>query len=137
MEKLLPFAVLIAFPFMWCAVLWFLAQLGGWSTLAERYRARNENTGKTFHMRSAKFGLVNYSSCLSLTVNESGLRLAVLFPFRIAHPPLFIPWSEIHGAREKRVMFISPFLQVDVGRPVMATLLLPKWVRQYMPTPVA
>ena len=137
MEKLLPFAVLIAFPSMWCAVLWFLAQLGGWSRLAEQFSANSAQPGKVFHMRSAKFGLVNYGSCLSLTVNDSGLRLSVLFPFRIAHPPLFIPWSEFHGAREKRVMFIFPFLQVDVGSPTITTVMLPRWVQDHMPQPVA
>ena len=134
MEKLILFAALIAFPFMWCGVLWVLAHLGVWSNLAERYPANAAKEGTAFYMRSGKVGMVNYGSCLTLTVSDSGLRLAVMLPFRTGHPPLFIPWSDFHDVCEKRVMFVLPFLQADIGNPVVARLLLPAWVKYHIPT---
>lgn len=133
----MPFAVLIAFPLMWCGVLWFLAYLGGWSKLAENYRAETLEQGTAFRMRSGKVGIVNYGSCLTLTVCDSGLGLAVMLPFRIGHPPLFIPWSEFHDVCEKRFMFVLPFLQANVGKPPVARLQLPAWVKRYIPTVAA
>jgi hypothetical protein len=33
------------------------------------------------------------------------LRLSVLFPFRIGHPPIFIPWTDITAVRETWYFF--------------------------------
>jgi hypothetical protein len=36
---------------------------------------------------------------------EDALYLSVLFPFRVGHPPLRIPWNEIKLSRTKRFWF--------------------------------
>ena len=46
---LLPLLPFVAFPLMWCGVLWINSQIGGWSRLAKRYRSSEEPNGKTFH----------------------------------------------------------------------------------------
>jgi hypothetical protein len=46
--------------------------------------------------------------------NPTGLYLAVLFPFRVAHPPLFIPWNEVTQAKT-RIFFIS-MVRFQLGR---------------------
>lgn len=53
----------------------------------------------------------NYGSCLIVGVNPEGIRLSVLFLFRIGHPPLFIHWPEV-SMREKRFLFF--FKQVEL-----------------------
>lgn len=45
---------------------------------------------------------VNYGSCLMLGANAEGLFVSVLFFFRVGHPPLFIPWSEVESATHYR-----------------------------------
>ena len=40
----------------------------------------------------------------TLGSSYKGLYLAVLFPFRIGHPPLLIPWRDIKAKKEKRLM---------------------------------
>ena len=49
---------------------------------------------------------VNYSSCLFVTINEKGFRVAILFLFRFLSPQLFIPWAQIESVAEKRFLFM-------------------------------
>ena len=37
----------------------------------------------------------------------SGLHLSLFFPFRVAHPPLFVPWSDISVAGRWDILFIG------------------------------
>jgi hypothetical protein len=39
--------------------------------------------------------VVLYGSCLTVGATPRGLYLAALFIFRIGHPPLFMPWTDI------------------------------------------
>jgi hypothetical protein len=48
---------------------------------------------------------VSYSNCLTLTVGAEGIHLAMFFPFRLFHPPLFIPSAMIESVVEKRFLF--------------------------------
>ncbi len=133
---LIILAALVALPGTWCGVLWFLAQLGGWSKLAKYYRSDIAVEGGTHRKCSGKVGIVSYKSCLILTFCDSGIRVAVTLPFRIAHPPLFIPWVDIHDVREKKMMLGLSFLQANVGSPTVARLSLPIWVGEYFPPQV-
>ena len=133
MEKLIPIAFAIGFPIMWVSISVLLSHIGGWAKLAERYRAKGDEPGETYFMRSGFVGSVNYRSCLILRVCENGLRMSVLFPFRIGHPPLFIPWDQFHSVTEKRKFFFR-FLDTYVGVPVVANVVLPIWVSAYFPT---
>jgi hypothetical protein len=40
-----------------------------------------------------------YSGVLRMTAGYDGLSISVLILFRVAHPPLFIPWDEIVFSR--------------------------------------
>jgi hypothetical protein len=132
MDKFFPIAFAIGFPIMWVAVSLVLSHMGGWSKLAEHYADHQHVSGETYYMRSGFVGAINYKSCLNLRVCETGLRLSVLFPFRVGHPPLFIPWDQFHSISEKRVFFFR-FLDTYVGRPVIANVVLPIWIRDYFP----
>jgi hypothetical protein len=98
--------VLLAFAFF--AVIWFgvfnlVAFLGGWTQLARSYRASTGFEGKRWWMQSGmgRFS-VHYGNCLLIGANLEGLRIAVFFPFRPGHPPLFFPWSDISITYERR-----------------------------------
>jgi hypothetical protein len=55
-----------------------------------------------------------------------GLHLAVLFPFRPGHPPLFIPWSEVsvrEGWNPTRRGVALSFLRVPEVPLVLSTKL--------------
>jgi hypothetical protein len=51
-------------------------------------------------------GLAHYRNCLVIGASPTGLYLAVFLPFRLAHPPLFIPWNEVTLSRG-RVFFMN------------------------------
>lgn len=96
----------IFFIAMWVSISFLLAAMGGWNVLAKHYSARTSFLGELFWFCSGKLGgLVNYGSCLTLGSNSQGLHLSVLFPFRIGHPPLFIPWSDIVACSKKGWFF--------------------------------
>lgn len=132
MDSLIPVAFGLFFLTLWCFGSIFFAKVGGWTALSSKYRATDRPTGKTLYLQSGAIGSVRYGSCLTLRVSEGGLYLAVLPPFRLAHPPLFIPWGEFHNIREKRVLF-GRIVTMDVGMPVVATLILPLRVLEHRP----
>jgi len=89
----------------WLLVSFLLAALGGWESLAKHYATSAPFTGRCFRFRSAQFGShVNYGGCLTFGSATWGLYLAVLPLFRVGHPPLLIPWSDV-SAREARTWF--------------------------------
>ncbi|QDT10615.1 hypothetical protein [Planctomycetes bacterium K23_9] len=117
-----------AFVSFWSLVVSLLARLSGWSRLAQHYRddgtRDSGEPGESFGMRTGRVGIVNYNGCLMLRICPSGLRLAVLFPFRMGHPPLFIPWEEFRNVSEQKGLFISSMV-ASIGDPVITKLTLP------------
>ena len=57
----------------------------------------------------------NYKSCLTIGADPAGLHLSPLFFFRIGHPPLFIPWTEIVFRSRRKILFIE-FVELELGR---------------------
>ena len=105
-----PFAAVAMVVFIVVSVLIgaFMAGAGGWRALAERYRAGAvlPNTGdeERFRFTSLRtaggaIGLATYESCVMVGVGDRGISLALFAPFRLWHPPLFIPWEAVEGCR--------------------------------------
>lgn len=95
----------LLFAAMWVAISFTLSAIGGWGALASSYAARECPNGTSFRLRSASVGIVNYNNCLRFVVSPAGLFMAVLLPFRLAHPPLFAPWSEISATPHRGWVF--------------------------------
>jgi len=95
----------ISFLFLYI-IISFSISLGGWGTLTKQYANRSPFKGKRFFFASCSIGsFTHYRSRLIMGSNENGLYLAALLPFRIGHPPLFIPWSDIVVKLKKGVIF--------------------------------
>ena len=126
-----PTWLLFLFPLffvgMWCAALLVLSRIGGWHRLAESFPVRGEPSGRRFGMQSAKVGSVSYNNCLTLYTSTEGLYLSVWLLFRFGHPPLFIPWGDLHNAATRRFLWVESVV-FDVGSPRIATLQLSKKV---------
>jgi hypothetical protein len=122
---------LLSFPFlfagMWCAVSLLLSRMGGWFRLAQEFPAHAQPSGRRFIMQGGMVGRVQYSGCLTIYSSPEGLYLSVLFPFRLAHPPIFIPWGAIQGARLRRFLW-SESVVFNVGAPAIAKMQLSKKV---------
>ena len=97
-------------------VVWRLAEhafarLGGWHALAQFYRASGPPDGPTFRGSAVSFGLVRYWDWVQFTAGGAGLGFACQLRSTNAHPPLFVPWSELTMVRRG----FWPFHWVDLG----------------------
>jgi hypothetical protein len=99
---------LLVFMLVWVAICAASALSCGWWSLAKRFRARGPTQGRRCYLASGcigegwSFGRSCYTALLVLTVNDTGVRIAVLPLIRVMHPPLFIPWAEVEFVSEKR-----------------------------------
>jgi hypothetical protein len=110
-----------------CVSLPLVSLLGGWRRLSEFFPAANPPEGTRFRMQSGSIGLVNYSSCLTIYSNDDGVYLSTLWPFRLGHPPLLIPWGEIHDVTTSRFLWMEDAV-FQVGSPTVAKMRLSKKV---------
>jgi hypothetical protein len=120
--------VVLALLVPWAyAVSLLIAQIGGWRHLAKRFPANDEPSGKRFFMQTGSVGQIGYGSCLTIHCSPNGLRISVLWPFRLAHPPLFIPWDVIQNCRAERLLWMDTVV-FDVQTSKAVKLRLPKKV---------
>jgi hypothetical protein len=81
-----------------------IGRLSGWHMLSKRFRAEAEpygeirSAGPFFYYVQMRYR-VNYGSLIRIIAANDALYLSALFPFRIGHPPLCIPWNEIQLSR--------------------------------------
>ncbi len=108
MVELLFFVIGPIFFFgFWVLICLGLSNMGGWKNLAESYPGKKTFFGKQFTMRDGYLGKAHYRTLLTLGANSRGLHISVLFAFRIGHPPIFIPWSDISAKHKKRLMIYN------------------------------
>lgn len=93
----------IGFTFMGL-ICFLMAVFSGWYSLAKRFTAQSEPYGQTKSAGPFSYTVYmrfwgHYSSVIRITAADDGLYLAVIFPFRLGHPPLSIPWKEIQLSR--------------------------------------
>jgi hypothetical protein len=94
---------------LWVSVSFFIALIGGWFELGRIYRATHPFAGPLWRFQDAQFRLLTgYRNILTAGASAEGLYLAVFLPFRIAHPPLFIPWQDI-SVRPGRVLWFRVY----------------------------
>jgi hypothetical protein len=110
-DEFIPFLFPFFFVGMWLLVGWSLAQFGGWSSLAESYRAEGPFEGKKFSGMAGRMGMSRYKGVLILGADNRGLFLSVIFLFRFSHPALFIPWTDITASEKKGFFYDSVSLE--------------------------
>ena len=91
-----PGVLLAVFIAGWAGFSYLISYMSGWRYLAQAYRTRQPFLGGRLRpwAASMRWG-VNYNGLLALGADSQGMHVSVFFVFRIAHPPLFIPWTEI------------------------------------------
>jgi hypothetical protein len=91
---------------LWICICQLISTAGGWRILGRDYRAATPFDGKKLWFKSAGMRYwTNYNNCLIVGADKYGLYLAVLPIFRVGHPPLFIPWTEISTEAGSRRLF--------------------------------
>ncbi len=129
---LLVLAIVAGQFFIWISVSVLLSRLSGWGKLAQNFPATGQESGKTFRFQSAYVGWVRYKGALTFLLNSDGFGLSIMFPFRIGHSPLFIPWENFHNLKETR-NFMFNAVTMEAGDPLIAKLTLPRWVLDEYP----
>jgi hypothetical protein len=115
----------VYFVALWCAVCLVLSVSGGWRRLGERYAARDVPLGERFLMRSVGVGWVSYNNCLTFRRGHDGFYMSVWYIFRLGHPPLYIPWSDVQNIQTYRQLWVD-VVKFDVGAPRVATVRMTK-----------
>lgn len=87
--------IILLSMFMRVVMNYFISKKG-WTPLAKQFTTTEEVDGETLKFVSMGIGKGIYKHLVFLTYNEEGLHLRVFYVFNAFHPPLFIPWSEIH-----------------------------------------
>jgi hypothetical protein len=106
---------------LWMAVLVILSHIGGWASLADQYRCTEPFEGSRWNFERGQFRwIAGYNNCLTMGADPRGLFLGIFPLFRVAHPPLFIPWREISVSRKKifRVKYVRLLLGNELKIPL-------------------
>jgi hypothetical protein len=118
---LLPFVFFVG---LWCLVSFLVGKLSGWSTLEQRFGSSFPFPGQTWKWKSARMRRgTNYNNCLTIGADPTGLYLATVFFFRIGHPSLFIPWTEISLLGRRKIFFVE-FAEFRLGREEQVPFLI-------------
>ena len=123
----------VAFPVLWCLIVWLLSFVGGWRRLARHYLAGDRPVaGEPRSGFTGMVGVASYRSVLTLHLNREGFFVEVMPLFRIGHPRLYIPWSGI-SAREPCWVRLWKAERLTIGQPAVATLTLPRHLLEGYP----
>lgn len=115
----------VSFCAFWCLTLKVIARFG-WSKLAARYMAQQEPTGPQLTWQSVVFGrLLSYNNCLIAHITPEGLHLSMPRFFRFAHPPLLIPWEDLHFKTEAGSLTGKIYLY-EIGTPKITRFAIRK-----------
>ena len=113
-----PYAFPIFFVTLWCVVTFAISLASGWFALSRRFTKQSDPYGETrsagpfFNSVYTRFW-TRYSGIVRMVAAKDALYLSVLFPFRIGHPPLCIPWKEIEIGRTK--YFFRRYVVLTLG----------------------
>jgi hypothetical protein len=96
--------ILAFFAALWSLKSFIVSMIGGWAALSKRFRAKSQpygdikTAGPLFYTVMMRFR-VRYGNTIRIAASSDALYLSILFPFRLCHPPLTIPWDEIKMRR--------------------------------------
>lgn len=110
------------FAFIWCFVCAQISLLSGWYRLGGKFRApEGFQEGRLFTGQSGRMSIANYNHVLTMRVAPQGLFISCMAMFRFMHPPLLIPWGEIHNIHQKKILWAT-MTYFNVGSPSIATI---------------
>lgn len=92
---------ILGFVALWFGVIKIISLLG-WRRLATQYQVDQVPAVPRQWLSLAYVGFIQYQSVIRAAASAEGLVLTVIFPFRVGHPPLLIPWQAIGPVRNKK-----------------------------------
>jgi hypothetical protein len=110
---------------IWCGVTWLIGLSAGWGRLARRFRDTGLEPVAYEGVRVMWVGWSRYRRTASVGISAGGLHLRVPWMFRCGHPPLFIPWGDLHEVQPGGTL-PAGMVRCTVGTPAITTLTLPE-----------
>jgi hypothetical protein len=115
--------IAVFFVAMWCLVSYVSSWLCGWQRLAEQFRFDGQFDGEQWRFCTGWMRWrARYGGVLVLGANQRGLYMRTLWPLRLGHPPLLIPWSDVSAVDRTRWFWEGT--QFTLGREAQ----IPLWV---------
>jgi hypothetical protein len=106
----------VFFICLWCGIVLLISRLSGWATLANRFRLSLPFAASKWRWQSARMRFTaNYSGCLTVGSDPTGLYLDIFALWKIGHPPLFLPWSEVSVRRRGKILIFG-YVELTLGR---------------------
>ena len=112
---------------VWCVASLVASTLAGWRELARHFPARTRPSGTRYGSQRGTVGFADYHGFLTIYGAAEGFFIYVWPPFRLGHPPLYIPYDEIRYPKVRRNLWFETVI-FDVGEPAIAEMQLPKKV---------
>ncbi|MBL8018674.1 MAG: hypothetical protein JNM27_03335 [Leptospirales bacterium] len=119
-DFVLPFPLI--FVAMWFGVSFALAAFSGWQWLSENYPLKGKFPGNNSGWISGNMCGVTFRSCLVVAGDDAGFYMRMTLLFRLGHPPLFIPWSDIVAAPRRILWWDSTVLEFRKSPGVLLSL---------------
>ena len=129
-QHLGQFGAVVALIGIWAVI--SFAVSGAWRSLARSYPDDRRPIREVFRFKSAQFrSWASYNNCVNFSADQQGIRLSVVFLFRVGHPPISIPWSDVlfkpaSATPPNRAVLTfrkNPDVPVTVNRPLAERLL--------------
>lgn len=104
-----------------------ISYASGWNELARYYKTEQSPPVDLLNEQSGKIGGYSYKNAINVGVSEQGLYLSVNSFIRFLNmPPLLIPWEAVIHVRPDNNSFFGEGYQLDIGIPIITTLILPR-----------
>lgn len=97
----------VFFSLLWCGVSWLLSRLGGWAHCAEIFGTDEPMPDSARGFESCRFGIVNYSSVVTIAIDREYLWMDVLKPFALGHRRLRIPLEAVREDGRTNMIFLK------------------------------
>ena len=126
-ENTFVLVVAILFLLLWGLFLFVFSFLSGWLSLGRKYKISNNHLSKRAHLvfsYTLMKRFFNYGYFIKIGLQPEGLFLQVLFPFRIGHPSLLIPWNDIVAENNFKFM-IMDYVQLNFVKEPGLNLCIP------------
>lgn len=125
---------IVAFIGFVALVMLLISYIGMWAWLAKWYRFDGvvPITTETHTFVSGFIGRSRYGGVLTVASLPEGLYLSVMPLFRPGHPPLLIPWGDVHvrGYRSMYTLRSSRFVVLQIGEQPNRLITVPSDVVQ-------
>lgn len=122
MEKNISFIFPFFFIGVWILASFILSRIG-WHKFAIHYKSNIKFNGKNIGPCSGFVNDIKFNNALNIIYNREGIYLSVFIPFRLFHPPLFIPWSEV-TLIEDSLSFLIKETKLVIGNPYRGYIII-------------